>query len=248
VMLAAKISLMNEFATLAELLDADIEAVRAGIGSDPRVGHHFIYPGAGYGGSCFPKDVRALAQLAASKGYAPNIIPAIERTNETQKRTVFKQISKHFGDLEGRTIALWGLAFKPETDDMREAPSVTLIQQLEEAGARVQCYDPIAGDEAMHLFEGVDAVEVMEERNATLKDASALVVITEWNEFRTLNFPELQQQMLEPVIFDGRNLYDPAEVSRQGFDYYGIGRSMERRKERRAVAAQPSQTKRAANG
>ena len=224
VMLAAKISLMNEFANLAETLGADIEAVRRGMGSDPRIGHHFIYPGVGYGGSCFPKDVRALGYAAEEVGYETRLIQNIELVNNFQKTRLFGKIEKHFGNVEGLTIALWGLAFKPNTDDMREAPSITLINQLAAAGAKVRAYDPEASHEAARIFGDDSQLEICELRDDTLQGADALVVITEWNEFRSPNFRLIKEQLTHPVVFDGRNLFEPQLMKDQGFTYYAIGR------------------------
>lgn len=224
VMLATKISLMNEFANLAEHLGADIEAVRRGMGSDPRIGYHFIYPGAGYGGSCFPKDVRALGHAAEEIGYKTRLIRSVEAVNNCQKQRLFEKISSHFGDVRGMKIALWGLAFKPNTDDMREAPSVTLINQLAKAGATVSAYDPEAAKEAAHIFAGRDELTICDKRDATLSGADALVIITEWNEFRSPDFNLIKEELTHPVIFDGRNLFDPQQMSDQGFKYYAIGR------------------------
>lgn len=228
VMLATKISLMNEFANLAEKLEADIEAVRRGIGSDPRIGYHFIYPGAGYGGSCFPKDVRALAHIAESVDYDPQIINAVESVNERQKHKLFEKMERYFsklGTLEGKTVALWGLAFKPNTDDMREAPSRTLIDSLTAAGARVRAYDPAAGAEANRIFGNRDDLLICDERDDTLEGADALAIVTEWNEFRSPDLELLKKRLARPVIFDGRNLFEPQRMRDIGFDYLAIGRS-----------------------
>lgn len=224
VMLAAKISLMNEFANLAETLGADIEAVRRGMGSDPRIGYHFIYPGAGYGGSCFPKDVRALGYAAEEIGYDAKLIRNIESVNNYQKTRLFEKVRKHFGDLSGLTVALWGLAFKPNTDDMREAPSVTLINQLIAAGAKVRAYDPEAANEAERIFRQEDRITICEMRDQTLEGSDALVIITEWNEFRSPDFQLIRERLAHPVIFDGRNLFEPKQMLDQGFTYYAIGR------------------------
>jgi len=228
VMLATKISLMNEFANLAEKLDADIESVRLGIGSDPRIGYHFIYPGAGYGGSCFPKDVRALAHIAESVDYDPQLINAVENVNEQQKHKLFQKMERYFsrlGSLQGKTIALWGLAFKPNTDDMREAPSRTLIDALIAAGARVRAYDPAAGEEALRIYGNSNDLLVCDERDDTLEGADALAIVTEWNEFRSPDLELLKQRLTRPVIFDGRNLFEPQRLRDVGFDYLAIGRS-----------------------
>ncbi|HET6471292.1 MAG TPA: UDP-glucose/GDP-mannose dehydrogenase family protein [Pseudomonadales bacterium] len=227
VMLATRISLMNEFANLADLLGADIEAVRRGIGSDPRIGFNFIYPGAGYGGSCFPKDVRALLHTASANGYDAQIVRGVERVNERQKQVLLDKIMRHYGgSIEGLTFALWGLAFKPNTDDMREAPSRTLIEGLWARGATVRAYDPAAGSEARRLYGKHTGFVLCEQRDATLTGADALIVITEWNEFRSPDFGALKRQLNAPTIFDGRNLYDPDYLGQLGFDYYAIGRGI----------------------
>lgn len=225
VMLATRISLMNEMANLAERLDADIESVRRGIGMDPRIGYHFIYAGTGYGGSCFPKDVKALIHTASEAGYEAQIVSSVEAVNAAQKRVLFDKLLRHFaGDLAGRTFAMWGLAFKPNTDDMREAPSRTLIDLLTAAGAKVRAYDPEAGGEARRLYADNPNLEVCERRSETLDDADGLLVVTEWNEFRSPDFAGIKAALKDPVIFDGRNLYDPELLRQQGLRYYGIGR------------------------
>ena len=227
VMLATRISLMNEFANLADRLGADIEAVRRGIGSDPRIGFNFIYPGAGYGGSCFPKDVRALLHTAMANGYDAQIVRGVELVNERQKQVLMEKILHHFGgSVSGRTFALWGLAFKPNTDDMREAPSRTLMEGLWERGAFVRAYDPAARAEANRLYAKQPNLTVCERRDATLDGADALVVMTEWNEFRSPDFDALKARLSKPVIFDGRNLFDPDYLGQLGFSYYGIGRGL----------------------
>ena len=224
-MLATKISFMNELANLAEILGADIEKVRIGIGSDPRIGYHFIYPGAGYGGSCFPKDVQALERTARQTGYDAQLLQAVEGVNNRQKERMFDKISTHFGgDLKGKTIALWGLAFKPNTDDMRAAPSRILMESLWAAGARVQAHDPEAMDEARRIYGERADLTLCKAPEATLKNADALVVITEWKVFRSPNFDMIKQQLSSPIVFDGRNIYDPASMKQQGFTYYAIGR------------------------
>ena len=224
-MLATKISFMNEIANLAERMGADIEKVRVGIGSDPRIGYHFIYPGAGYGGSCFPKDVRALAHSAAASGYTAKLLETVEEVNDRQKRKLFEKISHHFdGELDGKTIALWGLAFKPNTDDMREAPSNTLMQQLWDAGATVHAYDPEAMEEARRLHPDESRLVLCEKAEDTLKGADALTIVTEWQEFRSPDFERIKEELSSPVIFDGRNLYDPAMLHAMGLTYYAIGR------------------------
>ncbi len=224
-LLATKISFMNELANLAERLGADIESVRIGIGSDPRIGYHFIYPGCGYGGSCFPKDVQALERTAREVGYEAELLQSVERVNNRQKRRLFEKIRDHFdGRLAGRTIALWGLAFKPNTDDMREAPSRVLMEQLWEAGARVRAYDPVAMDECRRIYGERDDLELADTAEAALDGADALAIVTEWQEFRSPDFALLRERLAEPVIFDGRNLYDPQRMVREGFRYHAIGR------------------------
>ncbi len=224
-MLATKISFMNELANLAERCGADIENVRIGIGSDPRIGYQFIYPGAGYGGSCFPKDVQALARSASQMGYQTDILKAVENVNFRQKRVLFEKIHRYFdGDLGGKTFALWGLAFKPNTDDMREASSRVLMEALWEAGARVRAYDPEAMAETRRIYGERKDLELCEHPEDVLKGAHALVIVTEWREFRSPDFAKIKELLLEPVIFDGRNLYDPALMRRFGLTYYAIGR------------------------
>ncbi len=224
-MLATKISLMNEFANLAERVGADIEKVRLGIGSDPRIGFHFIYPGAGYGGSCFPKDVSALIHTGSELGYETRILKAVEAVNQQQKRRLFELIQAHYkGQLEGRTFALWGLAFKPGTDDMREAPSRVLMEALWQAGASVRAYDPESMAETRRLYPNQARLKLCEDPLETLEGTDGLVVVTEWNLFRSPDFIEIKARLKVPVIFDGRNLYDPAMLAEQGFSYYAIGR------------------------
>ena len=224
-MLATKISFMNEVANLAERLGADIEKVRIGIGSDPRIGYQFIYPGAGYGGSCFPKDVRALARTAAEAGYDAQLLESVEDVNNRQKHRLFEKLSAHFGgNLSGRKIALWGLAFKPNTDDMREAPSIALMQALWDAGAVVCAYDPEAMNEARRLYPDTEKLILCDSAEATLQGADALAIVTEWQEFRSPDFQLIEASLKSPVIFDGRNLYDPATLNSMGIEYYGIGR------------------------
>ncbi len=224
-MLATKISFMNEIANIAEQVGADVEQVRRGIGSDPRIGYHFIYPGAGYGGSCFPKDVKALAYSARAHGHEPRLLDAVESVNALQKRKLFALIERHFdGRLAGRTIALWGLAFKPNTDDMREAPSRTLLDQLWGAGAIVRAYDPEAKEEAVRLYgERADLV-LCEQPYAALEGADALVIVTEWKAFRSPDLERVRASLREPVIFDGRNIFEPKAIEAAGIAYYGIGR------------------------
>ncbi|WNK20131.1 UDP-glucose/GDP-mannose dehydrogenase family protein [Halomonas piscis] len=224
-MLATKISFMNEIANLAERLGADIEAVRQGIGSDPRIGYHFIYPGVGYGGSCFPKDVQALIRTADEIDFDAKVLKAVEARNAKQKTTLFAKIRDHFGgELAGRTFALWGLAFKPNTDDMREAPSRVLMEALWQAGARVQAYDPEAMEETQRLYGHRDELSLFGTKEAALKGADALVIVTEWQSFRAPNFELINSQLAQPVLFDGRNIYDPARMARYGFTYYSVGR------------------------
>jgi UDPglucose 6-dehydrogenase len=223
-MLATKISFMNEMANIAEQVGADIEHVRQGIGSDPRIGWHFIYPGAGYGGSCFPKDVQALAWTAQQYGCNPRLLDAVEAVNAAQKQHLFELMTRHFGDVRGKTVAVWGLAFKPNTDDMRAASSRELLAQLWDAGARVQAYDPEATQEARRIFGDRDDLHLCATANEALKGADALAVVTEWKQFRSPDFARLANTLTDKVVFDGRNLYDPAEVEAAGLAYYGIGR------------------------
>jgi UDPglucose 6-dehydrogenase len=223
-MLATKISFMNELANLAERLGADIEHVRIGIGSDPRIGYHFIYPGAGYGGSCFPKDVRALARTAHDAGYQAQLLEAVEAVNLRQKDVLFAKIQAHFGELSGRTISMWGLSFKPDTDDMREAPSRKLIEALWQAGAKVRAFDPEAMHEARRIYGERADFELCATPEQALEGADALAILTEWMVFRSPDFDAIKKRLKEPVIFDGRNLYDPALLAQLGFRYYAIGR------------------------
>ena len=224
-MLATKISFMNELANLAERMGADIEKVRQGIGSDPRIGYHFIYPGCGYGGSCFPKDVQALSRSAKDHDFDAELLNSVEAVNKRQKVVLFDKISRYFkNDLKGRTVAIWGLAFKPNTDDMREAPSRVLMEKLWKAGAKVRAYDPVAGEEAHRIFGDRDDLALVDTAPEALEGADALVIVTEWQEFRSPDFDAIKSQLSQPVIFDGRNLYDPAFVKRFGLNYYAIGR------------------------
>ena len=224
-MLATKISFMNEMANLAERLGADIEKVRIGIGADPRIGYHFIYPGAGYGGSCFPKDVKALEYTARSVNYEAALLQAVEAVNERQKAVLFAKLQRHFqNDLRGRTFALWGLAFKPGTDDMREAPSRVLLEALWREGAAVRAYDPAAMDEARRLYGERPDFQLCDQPMSVLEGADALVIMTEWSLFRSPDFEAIRQALKQPAIFDGRNLYDPEYLREQGFVYYAIGR------------------------
>ncbi|MGH8040740.1 MAG: UDP-glucose dehydrogenase family protein [Rudaea sp.] len=224
-MLATKISFMNEMANIAERVGADIELVRHGIGSDPRIGYSFIYPGAGYGGSCFPKDVQALERIARSHGYEARVLDAVETVNRNQKEKLFDLLQRHFvGKLAGKTIALWGLAFKPNTDDMREAPSRRLLEQLWAAGAKVRAYDPEAHAEVRRIYgERADLI-LCDEPYAALNDADALVLVTEWKAFWSPDFARIRATLRTPVAFDGRNIYEPAAVEAAGIAYYGIGR------------------------
>jgi UDPglucose 6-dehydrogenase len=224
-MLATKISFMNELANLAERVGADIERVRQGIGSDPRIGYHFIYPGCGYGGSCFPKDVQALARSAHEQDFDAELLEAVESVNKRQKQVLFEKINRYFkGDLSGKTIAVWGLAFKPNTDDMREAPSRALVEALWAAGARVRAYDPVAGEEAHRLYGDRSDWTLVKSAKEALKGADALAIVTEWQEFRSPDFDFIKSALKSPVIFDGRNLYDPGFVDRFGLKYFAIGR------------------------
>ena len=221
-MLATKISFMNDIANLCEIMGADVNMVRRGIGSDARIGNKFIYPGIGYGGSCFPKDVKALIKTAAENGYDMKVLEAVEQVNERQKSVLFDKIYRHFnGELTGKTFAVWGLSFKPKTDDMREAPSLVIIQKLLEQGAKVKAYDPVAMAEAKHTLG--DTIEYGKDEYETLIDADALLLVTEWPEFRSPNFAVVSKLMKEKVIFDGRNIYDAKELDERGFAYYGIG-------------------------
>ena len=228
-MLATKISFMNEMANIAERVGADIEMVRRGIGSDPRIGWHFIYPGPGYGGSCFPKDVQALARTAGQHGYGARLLEAVEAVNAAQKAHLYALVQRHYDTGEdegvrGKTFAVWGLSFKPNTDDMREAPSRTLLEQLWEGGARVRAYDPEARHEARRVFGERDDLVLCETAAEALQGADALVVVTEWKQFRSPDFAALKAALGDAVVFDGRNLYEPDEVEEAGLAYYGIGR------------------------
>jgi UDPglucose 6-dehydrogenase len=224
-MLATRISFMNELANLAERLGADIEHVRRGIGADPRIGYHFLYPGAGYGGSCFPKDVQALMRTAGEADMNLLILDAVEQANAAQKQVLAAKIVKRFGaDLKGLHFALWGLAFKPNTDDMREAPSRVLLADLLARGASVSAYDPVAMDEAREIYRGESRIRFADAPMAALEGADALAIVTEWKEFRSPDFQRIKQMLRTPAIFDGRNLYDPAEVRSNGLEYYPIGR------------------------
>ena len=224
-MLATRISFMNEIANLAEALGADVEEVRHGIGADPRIGYQFLYPGAGFGGSCFPKDVKALQRSAVEAGRPLRVLAAVADVNEAQKHVLPDKIKHRFGqDLRGKRFAVWGLAFKANTDDLREASSLTLIRDLTEAGAKVRAYDPAAASAARKLFAANPGVEIVASAQAALEDADALAVITEWREFRSPDFAAIRAQLKTPAIFDGRNLYDPAVLKKMGFEYFAIGR------------------------
>ena len=225
-MLATRISFMNELANLAEIVGADIEMVRQGIGSDPRIGYHFLYPGCGYGGSCFPKDVKALIKTAKDvAGFDLKLLKAVEEVNDLQKFVLPKKVKKQFGeDLKGKHFALWGLAFKPNTDDMREASSRILINELIKAGASITAYDPVAMDEGKRIFKDEKHLTFADTQDEALKNADALIIVTEWTEFRSPDFALIKSSLKSPMIFDGRNLYDPKAVRALGFNYYPIGR------------------------
>lgn len=237
-MLATKISFMNELANIAERVGADMEHVRHGIGSDPRIGYHFIYPGCGYGGSCFPKDVTALARTAHEVGYEATLLSNVEAVNERQKQRLFQMICAHFGGadkLQGKTFAIWGLAFKPNTDDMRAAPSRTLMESLWAAGARVQAYDPEAMEETQHIYGQRDDLTLMGTKEGVLKGADALVICTEWKAFHVPNFAAMGV-LNQKLIFDGRNLYDPILMEQSGWLYYGIGRGRSSHEPKKAIS------------
>ena len=225
-MLATRISFMNELANLAEIVGADIEMVRQGIGSDPRIGYHFLYPGCGYGGSCFPKDVKALIKTAKDvAGFDLKLLKAVEEVNDLQKFVLPKKIKKQFGEsLKGKHFALWGLAFKPNTDDMREASSRVLINELIKVGATITAYDPVAIDEGKRIFKDEKNITFADTQDEALKNADALIIVTEWTEFRSPDFALIKSSLKSPMIFDGRNLYDPKAVRALGFNYYPIGR------------------------
>ncbi len=226
-MLATKISFMNEIANMAEQVGADIEHVRLGIGSDPRIGYHFIYPGCGFGGSCFPKDVKALIGSAEAQGQDMQLLKAVRDVNERQKHVLFDKINRYYeGDLAGKTIAVWGLAFKPNTDDLREAPSLNLLNSLWSAGANVRAFDPVAADNVGALFGERDDLVLADSAMDAVKGADALVLVTEWTEFRSPDFPGIHASMKSPVIFDGRNVYEPDLMASHGFEYFGIGRGL----------------------
>lgn len=224
-MLATKISFMNEIACLAERLNVDVEEVRRGIGSDPRIGYHFIYPGCGYGGSCFPKDVQALERTAREHGYQPALLSAVEKVNDAQKRTLFAKLSAMLGNVRGKTIAVWGLSFKPDTDDMREAPSRELMEALWQAGARVQAFDPEAMAECRRIYGERDDLVLTFDRIQAVKGADALVICTEWKAFRSVDLPWLADELSEKLVVDGRNLFDLESATRAGLRYLGVGRN-----------------------
>lgn len=224
-MLATRISFMNELANLAETLGADIELVRQGIGSDPRIGWHFLYAGCGYGGSCFPKDVKALIKTAKEYGHGLKVLTAVEDANDDQKHVLIDKIEKRFGaDLSGRRFALWGLAFKPNTDDMREAPARVIIEELFKRGATVMAYDPVAMLEAERIFGDEARLTYAGRPKSALDGADALLIVTEWKEFRSPDFEAIKARLKQPVVFDGRNMYDPKVMREQGIEYFGIGR------------------------
>ena len=225
-MLATKISFMNEIANICELVGADVNKVRIGIGSDNRIGYSFIYPGSGYGGSCFPKDVKALKKTAQEHGYTAKLISAVEDVNDKQKMVIANKVAHRFGqDLKGKTFAIWGLAFKPQTDDMREAPSIYVIKDLVKRGAQIRAYDPKAMDEAQHFYlKDVKNVSYFNSKYETLNGADAMILLTEWKEFRSPDFEELKQQLKQPIIFDGRNQYNSQMIQNLGFEYFQIGK------------------------
>ena len=221
-MLATRISFMNDIANLCEIMGADVNAVRRGIGSDPRIGSRFIYAGIGYGGSCFPKDVKALIKTGAQNNYRMRILEAVEEVNEAQKSVLFNKITKSLGnDLSGKTFAMWGLSFKPNTDDMREAPSLVLIEKIKAAGGHIVAYDPVAMPETKHLIG--DAIHYVDEPYRALENADALLLVTEWSEFKLPDFDEVSKRLKNKLIFDGRNIYDKAEMAELGYEYYCIG-------------------------
>jgi UDPglucose 6-dehydrogenase len=213
---------MNDIANLCEVVGADVTNVRRGIGSDSRIGNKFIYAGAGYGGSCFPKDVKAIIKTAQLNNYNLRILEAVENVNDDQKKVIISKIKSHFPDIKGKTFAMWGLSFKPQTDDMREAPSVVIANALVELGAKVKAYDPVAMEEAQHILG--DTIEYGEDQYDVLIDADALILITEWPEFRVPNYKVMDKLLKEKVVFDGRNIYDPEEMKEFGYTYYSIGR------------------------
>jgi UDPglucose 6-dehydrogenase len=225
-MLATKISFMNEIANICELVGADVNKVRIGIGSDSRIGYSFIYPGSGYGGSCFPKDVKALKKTAEEHGYTASLITSVEDVNDRQKLVIAQKVVTRFGEnLTGKTFAVWGLAFKPETDDMREAPSIYIIKELVKRGAKINAYDPKAMEEAAHFYlKDIKEITYAKSKYETLQDADAMILLTEWKEFRSPDFEELKIQLKQPIVFDGRNQYNDALMQKRGFEYYQIGK------------------------
>jgi UDPglucose 6-dehydrogenase len=224
-MLATRISFMNELALLAERVGADIEQVRKGIGSDPRIGTHFLYAGTGYGGSCFPKDVKALIHIGQENGMTLKVLTAVEEANDRQKLVLVDKVVQRFGeDLSGRSFAIWGLAFKPNTDDMREAPSRVIVDELVRRGARLQAYDPVATEEAQRVMADVQGIRFVDSAAAALEGADALLVVTEWKEFRTPDFDHIKATLKQPLVFDGRNIWEPALMKALGIEYHGIGR------------------------
>ncbi len=235
-MLATKISFMNDIANLCELVGANVDLVRKGIGSDTRIGNKFIYPGTGYGGSCFPKDVQALVRTADEYGHSLEVLKAVEAVNYRQKTTLVEKIKQHFGEnLKGKQFGMWGLAFKPKTDDMREAPSLVIIEQLKALGANIRAYDPVAMHEAERILG--NGIEYAKDEYDACIDADALILVTEWSEFRMPNFRILEKLMNEKTVFDGRNVYDPEEMAEQGFNYYSIGREVVHNAEKKSITA-----------
>jgi UDPglucose 6-dehydrogenase len=221
-MLATKISFMNDIANLCEIVGADVNLVRRGIGSDARIGNKFIYPGIGYGGSCFPKDVKALIKTAASNGYQMQILEAVEAVNEKQKSVLFEKLVNRFqGDIKGKTFAIWGLSFKPNTDDMREAPSLVIIDKILKAGGKVKAFDPIAMPETKHIIGNI--IEYSKNEYEALENSDALLIVTEWTDFRSPDFEKIKKALINPIVFDGRNIYDSKELNELGFEHYGIG-------------------------
>ena len=225
-MLATKISFMNEVANICELVGADVNKVRIGIGSDSRIGYSFIYPGSGYGGSCFPKDVKALRKTALEQGYDARLIGAVEAVNETQKMVIAKKVVARFGgDLSGKTFAVWGLAFKPETDDMRESPAIYIIKDLVKRGAKIQAFDPKAMEEAQHYYlKDTPNVTYATNKYEALNGANAMILLTEWKTFRAPDFDTIKTSLIAPIVFDGRNQYSDIEMQKRGFEYYQIGK------------------------
>ncbi len=224
-MLATKISFMNDIANLCERLGADVKEVRLGIGSDSRIGYKFIYPGIGYGGSCFPKDVKAIIKMGEENNVDLKILKSVEAVNENQKKVLFNKVMQHFdNNIKDKTFAIWGLSFKPKTDDMREAPSIVIIKLLTEQGAKIQAFDPVAIKEAKRIFKNYDNIKYTNDAYSALKNADALLLLTEWNQFRYPDFDKIKNYLNSPIIFDGRNQYDPNELKDNGFTYYSIGR------------------------